>query len=687
MTSNGSRESLSSVGRLTVDDLIRLLVGDSEFVPLCLSFFATLAFLFVLEHGIAHVYHPNTDILMRVAHHMLTPVAAAAVKPEPVERLQYLLGVLLTPPFLFLALWRTRAYYWRASEGVRRIFNYAATLLLAEGTIALPIYAYASLQRSEFLYVRPNVIHTAFALYALLIFPTLTALAVLAHRRCVARPARWAIYSVGAYLATVTFLGALFNAETALPWMGHLDPVLYPLAQAQAGKTLLVNCAPLYGLYPHFLQPLFKLVPLTVYHFTAVMAFFLVASLMAQWIYLRSLVANNILVLCGIAAIPVFSYWTLRATYPDPYFQYWPIRTLFPSLLLLFSTLYLRGGATRLVYHSTFLCASLAILWNPDTGSVVFGSWILLLGYRELFRNSLRSVWRPLGRHALTASGWLLLVLGGYAAFARVRSGSWPDLRMSSSYYELFSHYGYYMLPMADLPHVWGLMVGIFVLALAIALRGLICRRDQLFHASLFLLAILGGGLFGYYNGRSHDNCVTFWLYVPILIVMLLVDRVFTMLRSDSAYLRLLPLACLFFFFPASALPSLFAPVNLGWFKRVSVAGITASHNTREGPSSVNIDFIKGLTKPGESIFILVKGCQEGPYYFESATRSALDLPSSIDWFFKRDYEEIDGFLRENKSVKVFTVPGQFSEFTGRLQGYRVAASQPKTGLTLYLPN
>jgi hypothetical protein len=686
MTSDGAQKSRSSARHPAVRELLRLLLGDSEFVPLCLSVFATFAFLFLLEHGIAHVYHPKLRPLVRVAQEMLTPTAGMSVRPEPVERLQYLLGLLLTPLFLFFALWRTRTHYWRASQKIRRILNYVAALLLADGTIALPICAYESLKRSEFLYVRVSVLHTDFALYAVLVFPAIATLALLAQRRWAERLTGWAVYLIAACLAMVAFLGVLLNRETALSWISHLDPVIYPLAQVRAGKTLLVDCAPLYGLYPHFLQPLFSFIPLTVYYFTVVMAFLLVISLIAQWLFLRSLATNNVTLLCGIVAIPFFAHSTLRTVDAEPYFQYWPIRTLFPSLLLLLSALYLRGRAKRLVYHATFLCASLAILWNPDSGFVVFGSWVLLLGYRELFRFSLRTVWRPLGRHALTASGSLLVVLGGYAVFARIHSGGWPDLRMSSTYYELFSYYGYFMLPMANLPHVWGLTVGIFVLALAIAFHGLIRKRDQVFHASLFLLAIMGGGLFGYYNGRSHDNCATFWLYVPILIVTLLVDRVFTLLRSNAAYLKLLPLACMFFFFPASALPSLFTPANLKWFKERSVAGIKASHYSRAGESSLNVDFIKGLTKPGESIFILIKACREGPYYAESSTRSALNLPSSIDWFFKRDYAEIDRFLRENKSVKVFAVPGQFAELTGPLQRYRVAAAQPKTGLTLYLP-
>ena len=54
-----------------------------------------------------------------------------------------------------------------------------------------------------------------------------------------------------------------------------------------------------------------------------------------------------------------------------------------------------------------------------------------------------------------------------------------------------------------------------------------------------------------------------------------------------------------------------------------------------------------------------------------------------FDFFF---FVQIEKFLGENKSVKIFTIPGQFPEYTGLLQTYRAVASQTKTGLTMYLP-
>ncbi len=268
----------------------------------------------------------------------------------------------------------------------------------------------------------------------------------------------------------------------------------------------------------------------------------------------------------------------------DPYFQYWPIRVVFPSLLLALSALYLRGVGKRWIYYAGFLCSALATLWNPDTGLVVFGGWFLLLAYTELFRNPWRASARPILWHALTAVGSLVLVYGGYALFAFLRSGVWPDWHMTAGNYKLYSYYGLVMLPMAPLPHVWGIMVAAYVAAMLVAIHGLLRRENELLCGSLLILAVLGAGLFAYYNGRSHDYCVIPLLYVPLLIITLLADHFFVRLKqAGRACYKCFPLAVLFFYLCASAVPSVFAAGELSQFKGWIKAGSSASISGSQG--------------------------------------------------------------------------------------------------------
>ena len=666
------------------------LLGD-DFAPVCFTFLASLGFLDLLISCISKWYRPDTAYLIRKGTELVIPAVARTLAPEPVERLQYVLGLLLTPLFLFACLLGLKRLYRATPEAGRRIYTWVATTLLLAGTFATPVLTYHALDKSDFLYVRASLLFTHWLAYTLLFFPSLALLVYFAHKRWILWVGRVALYTLSTYIAVIAFFSVLFDRDSISPWTHHLNSVIYPLAQVMAGKTLLVDCAPLYGLYPHFLQPLFKIFPLGVYSLTLVMASLLVVCLAGVWLFLRMVTRNRFVFLAVFTAVAFYSYVAPKTVRPkvfgDPYFQYWPIRVLFPSLLLALASLYLRGFGKRWIYYAGFLCSALATLWNPDTGLVVFGTWFLLLAYTELFRNSWRASARPILWHALTAVGALLLVYGGYALFAFLRSGVWPDWRMSANYYKIFSYYGLVMLPMAPLPHVWGIMVAAYVAAMVVAIHGLLRKENELLCGSLFILAILGAGLFGYYNGRSHDFCIIPLLYVPLLIITLLADHLFVRLKQgDRACYKCLPLGLLFFYLCASAVPSVFAAGELSQFKGWIQAGSSVSIDGSRGTHTRNIKFIRAQTKRGERIFIFLRGNIEGVYYAESGTASVLDLPSSTDSFFKSDTEKIVNFLRQNKSTKLFVVPGQYAGLDASFKRYRIAAREGQTGMVMLLP-
>ena len=669
----------------------RPLLAKSDFAPVCLTFFVGLGFCALLPLAIARWYRPDTARLIQEATKLVTPAAARALAPEPVERLQYVAVLLLGPPFLLACLLTLTRFYRTVAESSRLIYLRAATGLLLAATVATPVLAYLALKNSAFLYVRAGVLFTHWPSYTFLLFPCLALLAFFAEARWISWIGRLALYSTSAYMAATVFFSVLFDRDNISPWTPHLNPVIYPLAQVMAGKTLLVNCAPLYGLYPQFLQPVYQIFPLSVYSFTVVMAVLLMVCLVSQWFFLRAVTKNNFVLLAGFVAAVFYSYVAPKVAIPkilgDPYFQYWPIRVLFASLLLALSAFYLRGIGRRVIYPATFLCAALATLWNLDSGLVVFGAWLLLLVYIELFHRPWRDVTKPILSHVLAGFCSLLLVYGGYSLFAFLRSGVWPDWHMTANYYRLFSHYGYFMLPMAPLPHMWGIVVGVYIGAMVLAIVGLLRKEDELFSGSLFLLAILGAGLFGYYNGRSHDYCVIPLLYVPIMIMTLVADHILTGVKAgDRAYRKFLPLGALLFYFCASAVPSVLAFGQLRRFKGWVQAGSIASIHGSQGVHSRNIAFIRKQTKPGERVLIFLQGKFDGMYYAESSTASVLDLASSSDWFFKSDIERIVGFLRENKTSKVFAVPGEYGGLAESFASYRIAAQESAKGLAMLLP-
>ena len=665
-------------------------LSDSDFAPACLTFFAGLGFLALLILGIAKWYHPDSAPVLREAAKLLSPEFVVSAIPEPVERLQYVLSVFLTPLFLLGCLLTAKRFYRLTTERNRRLYTWLATILLLAGSAAAPILTYQALKTSGFLYVQAGVLFTHCQAYTLIFFPCAALMFFFAQKRWLSWVGKICLYAISAYMAMIVFLSVLFDCDSISAWTIHLNPVIYPLAQVMAGKTLLVNCAALYGLYPHFLQPVFEVLPLSVYSFTVVMASLLMICLASLWFFLRTGTRNDFVFLAGFIAAVFYAFSGTKIGIseirPDPYFQYAPIRMLFPCLLLALAALYLRGIWKRKIYYVTFLFMALAILWNLDSGVVAFGTWLLFLGYIELFRNSWQGSVRPILLHALTALGSLLLVIGGFAVFTFLRSGCWPDWSLAVIFYKVFSYYGFYMLPMPGLPHLWGIIVMIYVAAMTLSIRGLLRREDELFNASLFLLVVLGAGRFGYYQGRSHDCCLVPLLYVPIAIITLLADHVFVCAkRGDRSYCKFLPLSMCFFYFCASAVLSLFWPPDR-FIARIG-QGYSATSAGSKGRHSRNIEFIRKQTEPGEKIFIFLGGHLDGIYYAETSTASVLDLPSATDWVFKSDINHVVKFLMANTSAKVFVVPGEYAGLTELFKSrYRVGAQESHTGLTMLIP-
>lgn len=667
---------------------------DKNFTTVLATIIAGLLFGVLLAHAVSKYYHPELEHLLIEGRGLVTPLAAGSLAPEPVERLQYILCMLLVPVFLvsfYFCFERRRICF---PEALKRHVDFSATVFLSVVAVFASIYVYRALENTEggFLYVRAGVLFVYPWVYAVVVYPLLVLLVVYSSRLWVLWVGRVVLGFIGIFVSVASFFSAIYDRDGISIWSYHFNPVIYPVAQVVSSKTLLVDGSSLYGLYPHFLEPFFRIFPLNVHSFTLVMAGLLLVCFCSLWFFLSKLVKNEIIFYAGFIAAVFYSHigvkMLLSAARPDPYFQYAPLRMLFPCLMLVSSMAYLLKWGGRWMYAVNFCVAGLAILWNPDTGIVVFGAWVLLLIYIEFFGRSFAVALMPALRHAVVALFVLLMLYLGYGLFAFLRSGAWPDWGMAQKYYKLFSYYGYFMLPMKSLPHVWGVVVVIYIISMAISIRGLFRGGDMNFHGGLFILTILGVGLFAYYQGRSHDNCLIPLLCVPILILTLFTDRIFSgVVRRDFDFVKLIPLGGLCFYFCASAAPSVIMQhaVFSGWIKEgwnASPAGYGVA-----GRNSENINFIKKHVSKGEKIFILVAGSVDGIYYAESSTVSALDVPSSTDWFFRENMDEIIHFILENDSVKIFAVPGGYSDLEvpfGDL--YRIAAQEPKTGLVMYLP-
>ena len=325
-----------------------------------------------------------------------------------------------------------------------------------------------------------------------------------------------------AYISRATSAAISFNA------------VFYMAVQVEYGQAILIDCIHQYGLYPHFLYPIFRVIGFSVFKYSLVMQALTAIELAIVYLVLRNQTQNRLIALLGLSSL--VCGLSVGRIFDSPvghvYYQYVPIRTLTPALLL--------GGATLFLYKPsslwhwlTWQAVSVGCLWNTDTGIVCWLTWGLTLGYREFCQ---RPNW---GARLLHGFGHIipgvLSLLASYASFAvlmRWGYGIWPDFTMGARFQKLYYLYGFFMLPM-QLWGVWMVPLAIYMVGLARACCLLSLQRATPRDILTFLLCILGAGVFSYFQGRSHPGNEQGVSYPAVLLVCLFSDSV---LRANSGW-------------------------------------------------------------------------------------------------------------------------------------------------------
>lgn len=628
-----------------------------EFIVFSTSIIATSVSLFLVVFFIKFFYKPDISHILLESSKLYLEKFLPSFVPKTVERMQFTSSVLLSP-FLLLFFYKLfNAFIFNIKkEVVSRIYFFASII------IPLLIFSivYIGLAVSNFVYTEQNFFLSGIGkyIYSLVLFPIGLYIILLLKKEKYNNLIKNLTYLFSGILMVIVFLMSVINVNTSSLFdiqniVNHANPIFYPISQVMAGKTLLVNLTSQYGLYPVFLEPVFRMLGLNILSVTSVMAFLLSLSLLCIFLFLRRLVTNNIILLLGFSTIVVY---VLAGSFnPYPYFQYWPIRTLFPCLTVLLSSLYFKNK-NKILYYVLFLISALSILWNFDSGIMVFISWMLTLVYMEMFNTDKKVMIKKIIWHVINGMISLVFIFVGYGMYSFLRSGQLPDLSLFFQYQRLF-YEGFMMIAM-PFPHVWILVVLTFLIGLLASIKKWLNKNNDWKNISIFFVSILGIGLFSYYEGRSHDATFYLPLYIPIILLIIFADFMYRIIVSHTKLYghRLLFLLILFFI--------LAAPLNLVYkssdYYTWSSIGLSSFFQKSENSLTKNVNFIKNNTEEGESVVILAEAF-DGVYYGESRTRSVLDIPSFTEVFFKREADYIVDFLRCNKTGKVFIYP--FSEF------------------------
>ena len=441
------------------------------------------------------------------------------------------------------------------------------------------------------------------------------------------------------------------------------------------GKTLLVDFNAQYGLFAHFVEPVFRQIGLSVFNFSLVMSLLLAISYAFVFVFIYRTISNNFLRVSAFFLVLFFSYgftWRLGQDSPDSYFQYWPIRTVFPMMTLFLSCLSYRTRPLN-SFLFTFLIA-LGIFWNQDTGIVAYVTWILCLIYNKTYTMPTRWQWANLQSIIWGIVIFVVSVISVYG-FLTLRSGKSLNLDHFFFYQKLFAGSGYYMLPM-PLAGLWVVIASVYITGLAIALYNLLKRKHFIFSRSVFACSILGLGLFLYYQGRSFEGNLLPVSYPAIILVFLFADKILkTMQSSKRLEIQKVIMFALLFFFAVDIMGTIL--LNSSEFFTLLKLRIGALKKNRTPEVSNDIYFLKQQTHPGEKIYLApptyevfddsYKCNLEGVYYAETGTSNALNIEGCAERVLVASDEKFEKVVKSTrgKHTKIFIAESEADKYTG----------------------
>ncbi len=616
------------------------------------------------------VYHPDIAQLSAKANELL--IGAAATRPEPVEALITRICIVVfgcsVPGFYYLVCRLLR-------NGLRQGVPAIACILAA----ALPVVLlfidfgatnpFSPVAGEVFQNDRDNIAATNFAFffdgfflgnflpYYIVVFLPLT----LAFFLVGVRKRNWdksRLYPVVTnyigYTVAAALLAAIFIMNTyEFPYTYEnafdFDTVYYSMTQVFAGSPMLVNdFTNTYGLYPHFLNPLFQLTGLSILKFSGVMSLLVIMSFLLNFLVLRHLVADRVILFLGFLTVLFFPYLDSKmAAKFDSYFAMYPIRYIVPSVMLFAALRYFERGATWL-YYAIFLFLGFAVLWNPEMGLVSIVAWTAGNVYKDLLDTQGGIAWLRILRHGLASLLSVVIAFAGFAATVRMVYGAWPDLSLLFRPMKVFGELGFNMLPMV-LVHPWNLVVLILLLGY---LYSIAARAQTVTIKSImvFMLTMTALGFFLYFQGRSHNWSFSTSSGFAIMLLVILGDELWSRARVQrnvaydilfAGFLLVISFSLPEVVYGAPAIAKLAFPEETKT-ERAAYQQMIES----------NREFISSNTAAHEKILILTGTARQG-LYFDGGKRVSAFNPTTMEMFFNASVPRLEQVVRDGPE-KIF---------------------------------
>jgi len=449
------------------------------------------------------------------------------------------------------------------------------------------------------------------------------------------------ILFIGFQIASARIFG-IKQIDTNQSWSFHLDAVVFPISQVLAGKTLLVDLPAQYGLFAEMIAPILKLMGPSVLSITQFFGVLQITSLLCLFYVLSKIINNIFLLFVGSFALIMVTYWSFAIIgnfFPDPYFQYYPIRFIFPAISIF--CFYNFCNSRKLFNSFIFsIISGLALLWNIDTGLVVFLSFTAFLLSR-MYVNAICKHRTKLNfsfylkafvLHVTTTAFICCL----FFLYLSLKSGRSLNYYWLIEYQKIFYNVGFYMLPMPTTLHPWMSVLAICFLAVIAAYVRFFRTEWDIKSDLLFYVGILGIGLFSYYQGRSHDFVLSTVVWVPIFILVIFSDDLLREIRNKGITAPNLVLGLTTSFTLIILSLTLISHSKLLVSKSLNV--YRTWDQTKSSVIESELTFIKTHASQDSSCVIL--SLRQGIYYLELGMGSGIKGPGFIETILQTDVDK-----------------------------------------------
>ena len=347
-------------------------------------------------------------------------------------------------------------------------------------------------------------------------------------------------------LVAIMAVSAFFSRETyfyGAPMVEHhTDAYFYPIWKVWSGQYPLADFNSLYGYYPYFFVAIMDYMGgVSMENFSTVISVMVALVFILIYYVLWTVCKRKIIaLLCLLSTQYILVMYNVELT-EDFYLQYLPHRMITLCMILAVCCADAKyrakhGKGSVLLETLGWGCSGIALLWNLDTGVVAWLGWAIYLCFVYLVNNSIfsKKTWLYILITLLKAVAVAFISFGVLLLLTLHLSGEWIGFKELFWGQGVFWGSGYYMLKM-KLFHPWLIVMFTYAIALAISISRLKdlrkgCeenRQDFVKTALMFMLAVVGVGVFLYYQGRSHDFVFVVIVWPALMLAAMFVDGVF----------------------------------------------------------------------------------------------------------------------------------------------------------------